>query len=314
MSLLSMDAWKENLAARSTRWNQLSAKRALDELFDLTLRFRSSESYLELVRFMGRFRFYAPFNAMLIHVQMPGATFVAPPSRWLHEYRRCVAESARPIVILQPRGPVMFVFDVSDTEPLPGAKPLPRAVTDPFAVRSGDPGAYLYRTVENAMRDGVEVRERSEGSQLAGTICSVDSGRTLVIDPAGRRGSSPLEVPLRYELILNARHPPAVKYATLAHELGHLYCGHIGTPDDRWWPERRGLPLESKEFEAESASYLVCSRIGIDTPSEEYLADYTKSHRAVPLISLETVTRAAGLIEAMGRERLPLRKKREGPW
>jgi hypothetical protein len=28
-----------------------------------------------LLEFITRFRFYAPYNAMLIHVQMPGATF-----------------------------------------------------------------------------------------------------------------------------------------------------------------------------------------------------------------------------------------------
>ena len=31
--------------------------------------------------FTARFRRYSPYNALLIHAQMPGATFVAPPSR-----------------------------------------------------------------------------------------------------------------------------------------------------------------------------------------------------------------------------------------
>lgn len=37
-------------------------------------------------------------------------------------------------MILQPMGPVMFVFDVSETEPLPGAPCLPREVIAPFEV------------------------------------------------------------------------------------------------------------------------------------------------------------------------------------
>jgi len=60
---------------------------------------------------------------MLIHIQMPGAKFVAPPHRWLHEYGQRIKPGAHPLVILQPMGPVMFVFDVSDTEPLPNAPP-----------------------------------------------------------------------------------------------------------------------------------------------------------------------------------------------
>jgi hypothetical protein len=39
-----------------------------------------------------------------------------------------------------------------------------------------------------------------------------------------------IDVPLRYELKLNSKHSASENYATLAHELGHLYCGHLGTP------------------------------------------------------------------------------------
>ena len=46
---------------------------ALDELFENARQFNSSKAYLELMQFIGRFRFYSPFNAMLIHIQMPGA-------------------------------------------------------------------------------------------------------------------------------------------------------------------------------------------------------------------------------------------------
>ena len=128
-------------------------KRALDELFSLTRQYRSAKAYRELLRFIGHFRFYSPFNAMLIHIQMPGASFVAPPSRWLHEYGRRIKPGARPLVILQPMGPVMFVFDVSDTEPQKGAPQLPEEVLHPFEPRSGKVGKELERTIENAMRE-----------------------------------------------------------------------------------------------------------------------------------------------------------------
>src|ERR1022692_2633394 len=105
-----------------------ATRRALDELFRLTHQYNSTKAYDELLKFMRRFRFYAPYNAMLIHIQMPGAKFVAPPHRWLHQYRQRIKPGAHPLVILQPMGPVMFVFDVSDTEPLPDAPPLPAEV------------------------------------------------------------------------------------------------------------------------------------------------------------------------------------------
>src|SRR5271157_3170167 len=164
-------------------WEMDAAKRALDELFTLTCQYRTCKSYHELLQFVARFQLYSPFNAMLVHVQMPGARFVASPHRWLRDYGRRIKAGARTLVILQPMGPVMFVFDVSDTEPLPKAPPLPRAVVCPFEVRGRKIGDGLWRTEENAKRDGICVSERNAGSQSAGAIRIASGGRFLVLWP-----------------------------------------------------------------------------------------------------------------------------------
>ena len=62
-----------------TPLDQDSARAALDELFTLAGKYNSSDAYLELMRFVGRFPFYSPFNAMLIYIQMPVAGTCAPP-------------------------------------------------------------------------------------------------------------------------------------------------------------------------------------------------------------------------------------------
>ena len=41
---------------------------------------------------------------------------MAPALRWLHDYGRTIRPAARSLAILQPIGPVTFVFDVSHTE------------------------------------------------------------------------------------------------------------------------------------------------------------------------------------------------------
>lgn len=154
-----------------------SARAALDELFTLARKYNSSEAYLELMRFVGQFPFYSPFNAILIHAQMPGAHFVCTALGWRQDYHRGIKIGARPIVILQPMGPILFVFDVSDTAPLPNADPLPIRIADPFQVRSGKIGGQLALTIENAKRDGVLVSERADGSQRAGSIQSAAAGK-----------------------------------------------------------------------------------------------------------------------------------------
>jgi hypothetical protein len=284
-------------------------RRALDELFDLARKYKSTKNYWELLQFIARFRFYSPFNAMLIHMQMSGAKYVAPPGRWLHKYQRRIKPNARAIVILQPMGAVLFVFDVSDTEPEKDAPALPREITDPFPLQGGEIGGQLNQTIENAKRDGVRVSHRKAASQSAGEIRTTRPG--AYVDFVTRKEPPPeiIKVQVRYELLLNQDHEREVQYATLGHELAHLYCGHLGTPNPRWWKERQGLPLNIREFEAESVSYLVCRRLGIDNSSEQYLAGYLEKNSEVPPISLDCVMAASGLIEQMGRERLKPRKE-----
>ena len=294
-------------------WEQDSAKRALDELFSLTKQYRSSKSYNELMQFVARFRFYSPFNAMLVHVQMAGAKYVAPPHRWLRDFGRRIRAGARPLVILQPMGPVMFVFDVSDTEPTGSATQLPPEVDKPFEVRKGYVGGRLERVIENAKRDGLRITKSHEGSQSAGSIRHVAKdvkASQKFQEGVEKYGNSiGVDIPVRYDLLINEKLSREAQYATIVHELAHLYCGHLGTPNDKWWPDRRGLNHNTQEFEAESVTYLVCSRSNIDNPSDQYLSGYIGREVNVPPISLECVMKAAGLIEIMSQRRMKPRKE-----
>jgi len=255
-----------------------SAKHALDELFEATKRYSSSQGFADLVKFVRRFRFYSPFNAFLIHLQRPGARYAAPPTRWKRDFSRVIRPDANPMVILQPMGPVMFVFDVSDTEPLDGAPPLPPEVESPFDVTAGRINYELVDTIENAKRDGIRILEKKLGSQRAGSIRFAGNENIAPLKfPAGRdeQGNPKfVQVKVGFDLLINQDLPPEARYVTVAHELAHLYCGHLGTPDKKWWPDRRGLDKRVAEFEAESAAYLVCTRLGLKNPSEAYLFNY----------------------------------------
>ncbi len=295
----------------ASAWDRDAAKRALDDLFSIAGRYRATKAYKELVDFVARFRFYSPFNALLIHVQKPGATFVAPAHRWRDKYKREIMPGAQPIVILRPMGPVMFVFDVSQTEPTEDAPELPSEVTDPFPTSGADIGLGLPRVIENGKRDGVRVKRAGHGSQWAGSIrIRVFSGVGIsqeFQDGLDRyRRPTYVEVPVRYDLLVNSKHSPEARYATVAHELAHLYCGHLGSPDPKWWPDRQGLEEAARELEAESISYMVCSRLGIKTSSAEYLESYVNAE--VPSISLELVMKTAGLIESMTKRSLKPRR------
>ncbi|MBM4308655.1 MAG: ImmA/IrrE family metallo-endopeptidase [Deltaproteobacteria bacterium] len=211
----------------------------------------------------------------------------------------------------------MFVFDVSDTETGLNPKPLPPEVERPFEVRHGNVGGELEQTIENAKRDGVQILLQKEGSQSAGSIIRKEnrsSPEPLFFQTGNDNRGNPvyITVPTRYILLVNENLSREARYVTIVHELAHLYCGHLGTPDSKWWPDRRGLPLDVREFEAESLAYLICTRLRIDNPSEEYLSNYVREKKKVPNISLECIMKAGGLIEDMGRRHLKPRKDEEG--
>jgi hypothetical protein len=293
--------------------NPEGGRRALDDLFNLARKYRHGREYAELLQFVARFHFYSPYNAMLVHIQRPGSTYVAPAYRWLNQYQHRIKPGAQPLLILQPMGPVMFVFDVSDTEPLADAPPLPDEVARPFEVRKGHVSSELDLSIENGKRDGIHVSEGNSGSQAAGCIQEVKTGTSQSVVKKLKPLIEYVKVPVRYEILLSKDASREENYSTLVHELGHLYCGHLGTPNKSWWPDRSGLSKYEVEFEAESTSFLVCQRLGIETPSYRYLSSYLndKNNHEVPNISLELVLKASGLIEQMGRALLKPRKENE---
>ena len=297
----------------AAEWAEESAKHALDDLFNATFAYRTSEEYYDLLKFIRKFRFYSPFNAMLIHIQRPGAKFVAPAIRWVEKYGYKIKINANPLVILQPMGPVMFVFDVADVKPGPDAQPLPPGVEKPFEVSGGKIGKELERTNENAKRDGIRIHAHKSGSQGAGAIGEMVNTNLppLHFQVGTDKYRQPIyeQIPARYEMLFSEDLSREARYATIVHELAHLYCGHLGTPNKKWWPDRIGLSPKASEFEAESVAYLVCTRLDIDIPAAAYLSGYVKNHEEVPKISLECVMKAAWLIERMGKKRL---KKRKG--
>ncbi len=227
------------------------AAQSLNALISASMRYNRSQDYLALLAFMRKFHWYAPFNALLVHIQRPGATYVATARRW-ERYGRRVLPEAQVLMLLQPFGPVMFVFDVAQTAALDGALPLPAEVLDPYVTRSvlSDTRAEVLWNVVvgNAVRDGIRVARADHGPGSAGFITTTTRAGVQSYVTRVRPEEETVEVAVRYELLVNAGHRGASALATLVHELAHLYCGHLGTPDAKWWPDRGRVSRTASEF------------------------------------------------------------------
>ena len=114
----------------------------------------------------------------------------------------------------------------------------------------------------------------------------------------------------KMRIVLHDKLTEAESYAVLCHEIGHILLGHLGTDIDHWWPCRIGLTHDAIEVEAESVSYMVAARLGLETSSDAYLAGYTKNGNISEGVSLDLIAKVAGRISEMGEHLLPTRKRK----
>lgn len=125
----------------------------------------------------------------------------------------------------------------------------------------------------NVKHDGVRVLEGRAGHVLAGSLQRSISGQTMRTDTRDGRivGKSDR---VRYECMLNSSYSPTEQLATRAHELGHLYCGHVGAPSGAWWKDRSTVPHLEKEFEGETTAQVVFRRVAPEAELPPHLDPY----------------------------------------
>ena len=275
-----------NQFANSTSQQQLlleeeGARSLLDQLLTDSRLYTTGKDYQELLDFVAKLPNFAPFNAMLLQIQKPGLRFAASAYDWKRIFRRTIIAKARPLLILWPFGPVALVYDQMDTE---GVE-LPEDVAAFYATGVIDEvklGSFVSRMNKN----NIEYNRFDGGDNSAGAI-------TVTHWSNGEKDKN------SYRIDLNNNHSVAVQFSTLAHELGHLFLGHLGADKNLSVPDRNAINHGKREIEAESVSYLVCKRNGVTPKSETYLAEFVTENMTINDIDLYPVMRAAGQVETI---------------
>ena len=274
----------------------------VDEVFEAGSGSRHPADYLALLDFIHRFPRYSPLNTFLLYTQNPSATLVATTATWLKMFNRRPKSGARPLIILAPMSPVVFVYDVAETE------------GDPVQVnllKTAEPKSTLNNkvyehTIANSALHGIEVREvprrdRQPASvmQLTGRIRETHHG--LDISPAAS-----------YLILIDQAKSIENRYASLVNDLGRIFCGYLGIDRQAWWSDRREFNTASEDLEAESITYLVCGRKGLKDIIATGVTACGKWNQPLPRISLHTILQVVGYIEEMGKSlwKVPKKKSR----
>ena len=272
----------------------------IDELFGFSAHLRDSREYSRLLSFIARFPNYSAFNSFLLFLQDATVSYVATARTWVRKFRRRPKPQARPLIILAPMAPVIFVYDIRQTE----GEPVPETLLKPHSLKTMLTGKIYETTLYNCAVQGIAVREI--------TLNPSETERAIRISSAVRERYSDLslEKDAVYLILVEKAATLADKYAALAIELGHIFCGHLGIDGNAWWPERQGLNIIQEEIEANSVAYLTCQNKGLEAAAESNLLHISETARQLPMFSLNAVFQAVNYIEAMGKLKWNQPKKR----
>lgn len=281
---------------------RLNQQEEIERLFTKVREYYKSDNFWTLMKFCARFKQLSPYNAWMAQLQCPGATYVLTEQAWKKRYKRKLRTNARPIIILVPFGPIGMVFDISDTMPESGdsdstdnIERILYEIEHPFITGGRVHQRAFDRLKTNLSYYGIAYEPFDVGAGYAARIM-VNGEKTILIETS----KGVIKQNNDYLLNVNSKAEKGEIFASICHELGHLFCHHLPNQHARW--DVRHLTHNEQEFEAETVSWLMCERAGVENPSERYLAEYTDENGNIPHISINAVLLAVGEIERMVRD------------
>jgi hypothetical protein len=264
---------------------ELRRERDRERIADAVRELRSSDGWLSWLRARSRFHRYSAQNCMLIAMQCPHATRVAPLKTW-NQLGRRVRRGERAIAINVYKGAFRVeredgtedevprfqlracLFDESQTD----GDDLPELPSEPI---TGDTHQRLLNPLCLLAGDlGYEVRFQMVPGRANG-YCDYTQHLIVIDDDLA----------------------PNAQVRTLVHEIAHAY-GIASTEYGR----------SGAEVLVESVTYIVCGAIGLDTSGESipYIAGWDND-------DLDTLEAFAHLVDATARkiEAVVLPRERE---
>lgn len=268
--------------------NFVNDKFTIDDLLRRSWTYKKSEEFVKFFDFIARFQHYSRYNTMLVYIQNPAVTFFGGSSYWRKEFRRTINVDAKPHIILAPRGPIMLVYDIFDTDgTLTAAEFLELGL-------GNNPNKVSGELVIGKFNE-ILAKLGSWGVQIVYRPLSYFNGGYFRRRPGGR-----LEICLK-EGMSNEEN-----FSVLLHEIAHLLLGHTGGIDLTNASQKKTIQITSRqlgtevmELEAEAISFLICKKLCLETRSAEYMANFIINDAALLTFSYEQVITTADKIEKL---------------
>lgn len=253
-------------------------RKKVDILFENIREYRTSEYFMNLLDFCAKFKSLAPYNAMLVRFQMPGARYVLSSSEWRDKYHRAINADARPLVVLCPFGPVNFVFDIQETHAIPTQRfysdaEILEELEKPYKTIGIVNQRYISNLIFNSSFHSIAFNSNLNAGSELGAKISLLKEPYQIIDIEIPNTLHPIKWKADYIIGTNNKGDDNQTFASIIHELGHLFCHHLDAPEEwgKAWKVRR-INDDAREFEAETVSWLICDRVNLKNSPEKYLS------------------------------------------
>jgi antirestriction protein ArdC len=288
----------------------LTAESARDKLKEITDKLEAgikdifdSGQYKTYLKTLSKFHNYSFNNCMLIAMQKPDATHVAGYSAWRDNFKRNVMKGEKGIKILAP-SPYKIQKDMERIDPKTGSAVIGsdgKPVTEQVEVTV--PAFRIVTVFDISQTDGEPLPEIGV-DELTGDVESYEDFFSAL------EKSSPVPIAIEditsgakgyfeqteKRIALNSGMSELQTLKTAIHEIAHARLHDIdkNAPKDTRRPDR-----DTREVEAESVAYTVCSHYGLDTSdySFGYIAGWSGERELDTLkASLNTIRSEANAI------------------
>lgn len=272
-----------------------------DELQFINIEYRNFPEFKKLIEFVGQHNFIDPYNALLLYMQKPDATFVFDGKTWAKEYERRPRRDAQKLIAVGEGGKVTLLFDFADTEMIPqqvnSLFNFDYELEDRWKIMTGK---------ERKLNVDVEMRNLQSNLPAYGiffdwTLKAHDSfigftdeynDKELIINTS----SGIIRYPSCYRISVNYRYPEEEAFNFICGELAALFL-----KEDMYGLRNVGervMTVKEREFEKETVKWIVFRRLGLYYPMDDYLERYCTNGR-IPICSTEHMMKAAGELERM---------------
>ena len=269
----------------------------------------SSDKYTEYLKTMSKFHNYSSRNIMLIKQQMPNATKIAGFKAWKENFNRQVKKGEASLRIFAPIGkkePEIKLMEKIDPET---GKPMlskdGNVIMEEMTALTSNIRFKLVPVFDVSQTYGEPLPQLAE--DLTGNVAHYEAFLDTL------KSVSPLpivfeEMPENKDGYCRFGEKIGIRegmseiqtVSAIVHEITHakLHDKNNHLPNDKPMPDVKPKSKEVKEIEAESISYVVCQKYGIETGDNSfgYLASWGSHDMKEIKASLDTIRKEANTI------------------